>query len=194
MSTPQQAWAKWGGDDERGALNAIGPEQVRRAIGLVRSGQIVVLGHPMSPKTPVPNHRSPMQHFMDRDGGDYAAGAKRPGGFQFAEDTVVLPLQFATHVDALCHAWTDDKLYNGFPSVGTRSTTRATRCGIEKMGPIVSRGVLLDMVRATGGPLPIGATVSRAMVESAAAHAPAALGPRQGWLRYTRPVQTKAVH
>ena len=75
-----------------------------------------------------------MMHFMDRDGGDYAAGAKRPGGFQFAEDTVVMPLQFATHVDALCHAWTDDKLYNGFPSVGTRSTTRAARCGIEKMG------------------------------------------------------------
>ena len=188
MSTPQQAWGKWGADDERGALNAIGPEQVRRAVGLVRSGQIVVLGQPMSPKTPVPKHRAPMQHFMDRDGGDYAAGAKRPGGFQFAEDTVVLPLQFATHVDALCHAWTDDKLYNGFPSVGTRSTTRATRCGIEKMGPIVSRGVLLDMVRATGGPLPIGATVSRAMVESAAAHAGLAIGQgdvvliRTGWI------------
>ena len=37
-----------------------------------------------------------MQHFMQRDGGDYAAGGKRPGGFQFAEDTVVIALQFGT--------------------------------------------------------------------------------------------------
>lgn len=188
MSTPQQAWGRWGVEDERGAVNAIGPEQVRRAAGLVRSGRIVPLGQPMSPKTPVPNHRAPMQHFMDRDGGDYAAGAKRPGGFQFAEDTIVLPLQFATHVDALCHAWTDDTLYNGFPSIGTRSTTRATRCGIEKMGPIVSRGVLLDIAALAGGPLPIGGAVSRAMLESAASRAGVAIGPgdvvliRTGWI------------
>ena len=148
MSTAQQAWGKWGADDERGAVNAIGPEQVRRAVGLVRSGQIIALGQPMSPKTPVPKHRAPMQHFMDRDGGDYAAGAKRPGGFQFAEDTVVLPLQFATHVDALCHAWTDDKLYNAFPSIGTRSTTRAARCGI------ASRWLWLRRRRCRSSPRP----------------------------------------
>ena len=188
MTAMQSAWGKWGAGDERGAVNAIGPEQVRRAAGLVRTGQIVPLGQPMSPKTPVPNHRAPMQHFMERDGGDYAAGAKRPGGFQFAEDTVVMPLQFATHVDALCHAWTDDKLYNGFPSIGTRSTTRAARCGIEKMGPIVSRGVLLDAAAIAGGPLPIGGTVSRAMLESAAARAQVAIEPgdvvliRTGWI------------
>ena len=32
------------------------------------------------------------------------------GGFQFAEDTVVLPLHIGTHIDALCHAWCDDGL------------------------------------------------------------------------------------
>ena len=182
------AWGKWGAEDERGAVNLAGPDQVKRAVELVRSGRVISLGQPMSPKTPVPNHRAPMMHFMDRDGGDYAAGAKRPGGFQFAEDTVVMPLQFATHVDALCHAWTDDKLYNGFPSVGTRSTTRAARCGIEKMGPIVSRGVLLDIVAVAGAPLAIGATVSREMVESAVARAEVAIEPgdavliRTGWL------------
>src|SRR5947207_12031447 len=128
MSTPQQAWGKWGADDERGAVNAIGPEQIRRAARLVRSGQIVALGQPMSPKTPVPKHRAPMQHFMDRDGGDYAAGAKRPGGFQFAEDTVVMPLQFATHVDELCHEWTGERLYNGLPCIVTRTTPGPSRC------------------------------------------------------------------
>lgn len=184
----QEAWGRFGADDERGAVNLITPEAVRRAVGLVRTGQVIPLGQPMSPKTPVPGHRAPMQHFMDRDGGDYAAGGKRPGGFQFAEDTVVMPLQFATHVDALCHAWCEDQLYNGFPSVGTRSTTRATRCGIEKMGSIVARGILLDVVASAGGPLPIGVNVSRAMLEAAADRAGIAIAAgdvalvRTGWI------------
>ena len=41
---------------------------------------------------------------------------------------VVLPLHIGTHIDALCHAWYDDALYNGFPGNGTRSTAGATRC------------------------------------------------------------------
>jgi kynurenine formamidase len=164
----KEAWGRWGADDERGALNFIGPEQVKRAAALVRTGQVVGLSQPLSPKTPVPQHRAGVQHFMGRDGGDYAAGARRPGGFQFAEDTVVLPLHIGTHIDALCHAWCDDCLYNGFPGQGTRSTTGALRCGIDKMGPIVTRGVLLDMVRLRGAPLDPRASISRADLEAAA--------------------------
>jgi kynurenine formamidase len=161
----QDAWAKWGEQDERGALNLIGAEEVKRAIGLVRNGKVISLAQPLSADTPVPGHRAPLLHFMGRDGGDYAAGGKRPGGFQFAEDTVVLPLHFGTHIDALCHAWYDDKLYNSFPSTGIRSTTGAARCGIDKMGPIVGRGVLLDMVRLSGRPLARGEAVTRKMLE-----------------------------
>jgi kynurenine formamidase len=167
----QEAWGRWGSDDERGALNQIDEDMVKHAAGLVRSGRVISLAQPLSAATPVPGHRPPMQHFMGRDGGDYAAGGKRPGGFQFAEDTVVLPLHFGTHIDALCHAWYDDKLYNGFPSTGTRSTTGAARCGIDKMGPIVGRGVLLDMVTLAGRSLARGESVTREMLTAAAARA-----------------------
>ena len=104
---------------------------------------------------------------MGRDGGDYAAGARRPGGFQFAEDTAILPMHIGTHIDALCHAWYDDALYNGFPGAGTRSTSGAGRCGIDKMGPIVGRGVLLDVV-ATHGSFAKGATITKAHLERTA--------------------------
>lgn len=157
----KEAWGRWGAEDERGALNFIGPEQVRRAAGLVRSGRVVSLAQPLSPRTPVPKHRAGLQHFMGRDGGDYAAGARRPGGFQFAEDTVVMPLHVGTHIDALCHAWCEDCLYNGFPGQGTRSTSGAMRCGVDKMQPIVTRGVLLDIVRLRGGVLRDGASIGR---------------------------------
>lgn len=163
----KEAWGRWGNEDERGALNLAGREEAKRAAGLVRTGQVISLAQPLSPKTPVPGHRAPMQHFMGRDGGDYAAGAKRPSGFQFAEDTLVLPLHFGTHIDALCHAWHDDQLYNGFPSDGIRSTTGAARCAIDKLGPIVARGVLLDVCALVGAPLPLGKAVTREMLEAA---------------------------
>ena len=184
----KEAWGRWGNEDERGALNLAGREEAKRAASLVRTGEVISLAQPLSPKTPVPGHRAPMQHFMGRDGGDYAAGAKRPGGFQFAEDTLVLPLHFGTHIDALCHAWHEDQLYNGFPSAGIRSTTGAARCAIDKLGPIVARGVLLDVCALVGAPLPLGKAVTREMLEAAQDRAQVSVQAgdvvlvRTGWL------------
>jgi kynurenine formamidase len=186
----REAWQRWGEDDERGALNHIGSVHVLEAAALVRSGRVVSLAQTLSSRTPVPQHRAGMQHFMGRDGGDYAAGARRPGGFQFAEDTVVLPLHIGTHIDALCHAWYDDALYNGFPGNGTRSTSGATRCGIDKMGPVVGRGVLLDVAGVNGDPLRDGAAIGPRDLEQAAERAGVAVGKgdivliRTGWAEH----------
>lgn len=193
MNTPTitaSDWGRWGAEDERGAVNHIGPEQVRRASALVRSGEVLRLAQPLSPKTPVPAHRCGMQHFMGRDGGDYAAGAGRPGGFQFAEDTVIMPLHFGTHVDALCHAWCDDQLYNGYLGQTIRSTTGAQKLGIDKMPPIVTRGVLLDIVALHGGALVQGTPIGADDLRRAAAAA--GVSPergdvvllRTGWLEF----------
>jgi kynurenine formamidase len=164
----QENWNRWGAEDERGALNYIDGAVVRRAAGLVTSGETINLAQGLSPRTPFPPHRAGLQHFMGRSGGDYAAGARRPGGFQFAEDTLLMPAHIGTHIDALCHAWYDDQLYNGFPGAGTRGTTGAARCGIEKMGPIATRGVLLDIAAVRGEPLADGDPIGVADLESAA--------------------------
>lgn len=134
-----------GAVDERGALASIGADEVRAAAGLVESGRVVDLGMELGPATPVPGHRHGLVRFMTRDGGDYAAGAKTPGGFQFAEDTILLPTHIGTHIDALAHAWHGDHLYGGHPQETIRSTTGAQRCGADKLGPIVTRGILLDV-------------------------------------------------
>ena len=189
----KEAWSRWGAEDEAGAPNLIGPEQVRMAAALVRTGRVVRLAQVISDRLPVPGHRAGVMHFMGRDGGDYAAGAKRPGGFQFAEDTVVLPLHLGTHIDALCHAWCDDHLYNGFPGSTVRSTTRALRCGVEKMPPLVTRGVLLDVVRLRGGPAPSGHSIGLAEIQAAGAQAGVTLRDgdavliRTGWLESQDP-------
>ncbi len=191
----EEAWGRWGPEDEAGAPNLIGPEQVLLAAGLVRTGRVISLAQRISDRLPVPGHRAGVQHFMGRDGGDYAAGAKRPGGFQFAEDTVILPLHLGTHIDALCHAWCDDCLYNGFPGSTVRSTTRALRCGVEKMPPLVTRGVLLDVVRLRGRAAASGDTIGQAELQDAAAQAGVTLREgdavliRTGWLESQDPAQ-----
>ena len=194
-SPPLSAWNRWGPQDERGSLNFIGPDEVRRATALVRTGEVLRLAQLLSSKTPVPGHRCGLQHFMGRDGGDYASGAGRPGGFQFAEDSVVMPLHIGTHVDALCHAWYDDKLYNGYLGDTIRSTTGANRLGVEKMPPIVTRGVLLDMVRLKGRVLADGESITPADMDAAAAQAGVQPGRgdavllRTGWLESQKGVK-----
>jgi kynurenine formamidase len=184
----KEAWGRWGQCDERGAVNLIDVAKVKGAAQLVRDGRVISLAQPLSPETPIPKHRAPMIHLMGRDGGDYAAGGKRPGGFQFAEDTMVVPMHFGTHIDALCHAWYDDALFNGFSGNSIRSTTAATRCGIEKMGPLVTRGVLLDLVRLQGAPLAPGTSIGKAEIRAALDAAGGQLAPgdavllRTGWL------------
>lgn len=161
----KDAWRLWGEQDERGALNRITSACTCAAAGLVRSGRVISLAQPLSGQMPVPGHRSGFSHFMNRDGGDYAAGGKRPDGFQFAEDTVVLATHTGTHIDALCHVWYDDEIYNGFSCHSIRSTTGAAHCGVDKMGGIVTTGVLVDMVRDRGRPLEIGEAISATDLE-----------------------------
>jgi kynurenine formamidase len=147
-------WGRWGADDEAGALNLVDAAAVRAGVGLVAEGRVLSLAQPLGPQAAVPPHRRRPQRFMDRDAGDYAAGARAPHGFRFAEDTVQLGTHSGTHLDALAHAWTGDELYNGHPASAVRSTRGAQRCGADKLRPAVTRGVLVDLVAATGGPLP----------------------------------------
>lgn len=182
-----EAWGRWGNDDEIGALNLVTRNQVLLAASLVRQGKVLSLAQPLSKKTAVPSLRAGFQHFMTRDGGDYAGGVPARGGFQFADDAVVMPLHIGTHLDALCHVWCDDQLYNGHPGNGTTSTVGAKRCGIDKMQPIVTRGLLLDVLALHGGPLAPGQSIGRAELVKSAERAGLTLRPgdavliRTGW-------------
>ena len=157
----REGWGLFGPDDEIGAARRITAHKRASAARLVREGRCLSLAQPLSRDTPVPRHRAGVQHFMDRDGGDYAAGRRAPGGFQFAEDTVMMPVHVGTHVDALCHVWTEDQIYNGHSGHEITSTRGARRCGIEKLPPLVSRGVLLDLVALRGEALADGESSTR---------------------------------
>lgn len=161
-NTAKRNWGRWGADDEHGALNLVDAKKVLEAVELVTRGRIISLAQPAGPKAGVPPHRNRGSRFMDRDAGDYALGARSPGGFRFAEDTVQMSTHSGTHVDALSHAWAGDELYNGHPSAAVRSTSGAQKLGAEKLRPVLTRGILVDLVATSGGPLapstPIGSS------------------------------------
>jgi kynurenine formamidase len=92
---------------------------------------------------PIAGMRTPPVHFMSRDGGDYAAGLPERPGFGFADDSILLACHGATHIDALAHIWQEGRMYGGFSSDEVTSRG-AKRCGIDKAGPVVTRGFLVD--------------------------------------------------
>ncbi len=180
-------WGRWGRDDQAGAANLIGSDEVLAGVGLVRQGRVIRLGQDLGPASAVTPHRKRVERFMTRDGGDYAAGARRPDGFQFAEEVWSFSAHSGTHIDALSHAWYADQLYNGFPGHGTRSTTGARRCGAEQLRPMVTRGLLLDLT-VDGGPLQPDEPVTAERLQASADALGLALRPgdvvliRTGWL------------
>lgn len=179
-------WGRWGDADERGTLNLVGPAEVAAASSLVRRGEVLSLAHPLDRATPTPSIRPAPVHFMHRDGGDYAQKRDRPPRSQFSDDSILFALHTGTHVDALAHVWYGSELYNGFARE-TITSSGARRCGVEKLGPIVGRGVLLDLASGGGGALPDERQVSGNDLERCAAAQGVAVGAgdivliRTGW-------------
>jgi kynurenine formamidase len=143
-------WGRWGAEDERGTLNLISNASVRAGVAEVREGKRFSLAIPMSEDGPqlgfVPGRTNPTRttiahlELFDAD----------ERGVRFNDDAMTLGVQAATHWDALAHVSYDGRIYNGFPIESIDATAGATRLGADKLGTIASRGVLLDVARATG--------------------------------------------
>jgi kynurenine formamidase len=185
-SMTMEGWGRWGADDELGSLNLLGADEVRRGIAEVRDGTVISLAAPIrSGRGFGVVGRNPPTHFMVRDGGDYAAGLQERGGFGFADDVVTLPTHGVTHIDALAHVWQDGQMYNGH-SAGNVTSRGAARLGIDKMRPIVTRGVFVDAApgthRSPDDPIRIGELQRRLVDQEVELLAGDALLVRTGWL------------
>ena len=142
-------WGRWGKDDERGTVNFITDDIVRRAAACVKRGRVFSLGLTFGAEGPQIGQGGRVNpiHLMSA----VAAGiGPDPDGFRYADDVIIMPLQCATQWDSLAHVHYGGRLYNGFPAE-TITPAGAARNSIDKMGRgIVSRGVLLDVARTAG--------------------------------------------
>jgi kynurenine formamidase len=144
-------WGRWGKDDEAGALNFITNEHRRNAAKLATEGVVVPLALPLPTQQP---GAATTLHHMLQTGTD-------PNSRYSADFFAVAPHGAAvTHVDALCHIFIRDKMYNGFARQHV-SSRGAERNGIEAtVGRMVGRGVLLDIPAVRGlAKLPPGSAI-----------------------------------
>ncbi len=134
-------WGKWGKDDERGALNYITERKRAQAAKLVQSGDTVSAALPLA-VTPAPDNPNPVTHLMVQAGTDAHHQALPYAGDYFA----IAPHGLAnTHLDALCHVFWQNKMYNGFDAAEVGSHG-ARKCPITvTRDGVISRGVLLDI-------------------------------------------------
>ena len=151
MAERVRNWGRWGHEDNRGTLNLIGPEALRRGAAAARRGKPFSLGLRFDRAGPQPagNERINPQlflHALDK--------AIRPDfpRVRYNDDTVVMALQCATQWDALSHVHYDGVLYNGCKACDTLTPQGVRRLGVEHLADpgITSRGVLIDVARHHG--------------------------------------------
>jgi kynurenine formamidase len=172
-------WGRWGPDDEIGTLNLVDEAARRRGAAAVVSGKAFALGLPLSEAEGiqvgfVEGRINPRRTMVQVN---VPVNADQPDWVCFSEDVLTLATQCATHWDALAHSSYGGVIYNGYPA-STISADGAARCGIHRLGAVVSRGVLLDVARALGRDvLEPGYPITPADLDAACALAKVAVEP-----------------
>lgn len=158
MAEKVKVWGKWGPNDEIGTLNYVSADDIINAASLIKKGKVFALGMNFDMNGPQKGTRGRVNpvHTMSWTGTDAMTGAqdKYKAGVYFADDYITMPIQCATHWDALGHIFYKDLdtgemfMYNGYSPANVDAVSGCTICGIEKMrNKMVGRGVLLDMAR-----------------------------------------------
>ena len=146
-------WGRWGKDDQIGTLNHVTSEDIVKAASLIRTGKVFALGIPLDrtgPQTGLFGGRFNPIHQMLATGTDAIAGQQDWNKLRYADDTLTLCVQGATHWDALGHIFYEDKAYNGHDAKLIDSRGLSV-LGIEhSKNKMVGRGVLLDIARFRG--------------------------------------------
>jgi kynurenine formamidase len=133
-------WGRWGAADERGTANLISTESVLRAAGLVRAGVAISLAHELALDV-APDNPKPAVRTIRR-------GVRGDGGS--AADSIWVDHHglATTHLDALCHVWDSNGMYNGRSPDATIHSDGATAADITVWREgIVTRALLIDVCR-----------------------------------------------
>lgn len=162
---------EWGSEDERGAVNRLGPAKVLEAAALIRDGAVYSLGHTYEPGMPLYGDR----HYSLTIPGAPTGGPLGENAIVYNDELVSGEIgQIGTQFDGLGHIGARiggvDYYYNGFRGEDMYGPYGLARLGVENVGPIVTRGVLIDVARYRGVPrLQVGEVVTPADLEGALA-------------------------
>jgi kynurenine formamidase len=141
----------WGPDDQRGAANRLTPAKVLEAIALIEEGRIYELGRVYEPGMPLVGNR----HLKLTIPGLPTMTPGGPSGVVFNDEMISGEIgQVGTQFDGLGHVGTEVGgeyvFYNGFKLSEFGTPYGLTKLGIENVGAIFTRGVLVDVPRYKG--------------------------------------------
>jgi kynurenine formamidase len=142
----QRCPSKWGAGDQRGSGNWMKPETVLRAVRLIHTGEVFELGDVLSP--------DPKETFINANR-IYNILTKysvpKPNARTENEELVTTELgQIGTQLDAFSHQMWGDSFYNCFKLNDIATRNGFKKLGVENVGMLMSRGVLIDVAGLKG--------------------------------------------
>lgn len=124
------------------------PETVLRAARLIKTGEVFELGRVLSESMPLPVGRR-FEVLTKRTRNDPGTNRRSSN-----EELVVAEIgQVGTQFDTFSHQTIGSSMYNCFTLDKIASRTGFTKLGVEQVGALVTRGVLLDIAALKGVPM-----------------------------------------
>ena len=142
-----KSWSEYSDSTlERGALNNITSEVVKAAAALISTGEVVTMGLPWNTESGPDNHK-PALHYMTELSIDTPHESPNCNkdfiGVDYHGKAV-------SHLDAMTHIAFNDHLFGGKSSSASVNASGSSWGTVDKLGPIVTRGVVLDAARFAG--------------------------------------------
>jgi len=145
----QSKWypSRWGADDQRGAANRLTPAKVLEARDLMKQGKVYQLGRVYENGMPMFGTR----HYSLRIPQAFTIAGTNHAVYH--DELISGELgQIGTQFDGLGHLGIGDLFYNGNNRADFAKPEGLVKLGIENVGPIVTRGVLIDVAAYKGVP------------------------------------------
>jgi len=142
----QRCPSKWGAGDERGSGNLMKPDQVVKAAKLIRTGEVIELGQVLDP-TNMPFFPGRQLSILTKRTNVLPQSNRRISN----EEMVIGELgQIGTQFDGFSHQGIDAGFYNCFKQDQIATRNGFTKLGIENVGALMTRGVMIDVAAVKG--------------------------------------------
>lgn len=139
--------SQWGSDDTIGAANLVTPDRILAATKLVKTGKRYALGQVTGRKTPAFGTRT-FELFAVSHGGVFNGTSEPYGdnGMTTNDDWALVWFGVGSQIDGLGHVGIDHVYYNGNHVKDFFAPGGLKKLGTHNIPPIVSRGIVLDIV------------------------------------------------
>lgn len=156
----------WGDDDELGNLNELGPELTRKALSLVKEGNVYDLGltykrssYKFAGHNPgeIISFRTPTGMLNQKDLDFVRSEEDNSLNTTFTSNALFISDNVATQIDTLGHIYEGDPphTYNGHRYSDIQSDWGLLKMGAETIPPIVAPATMIDVAKSAGeDPLP----------------------------------------